>query len=305
MLERYYESPERILTTVNDSPFLTKLWEEYVKTGKGFLAFRNGEATLYIKGVCVASFSCKKETDYRINTRLLPISRSSIHLHESKFPDLITEQEWKDRLGLNIGFYDVLDEITENINKDSGPEDLQACEFYKFSPFSNTYGDWVLIDIEAAFNKSSKDNHLLDINHTDEGNNKRIDAVFFNPKTGGLFFIEVKRKSDPRMKDDETKRQVNRYKELIKKENETIVNSYNALINLLTKMGCGQFGQKSVSKVYLALAITEFSREEQKLELNEKIRQFEEDFPVVFIGNISSMKKGTLNKWERKIVNWK
>ena len=303
--KRVFDNPSGIVELINSNSFLRRICGEQVYKGKGFFAFRNGIASMYIKGVPLVYFDDSNLNDFRVVSRLLPVARSFVKAEKKTLPPVITEKSWQDRLNVDIGFSNVLCEILENIGLDSRPECAQVSSLYKYSPFSNVNERWFLIDIEAAFNEPKNEIIEAEIDDNLEENKKdnRVDVVFYDDNTSDLFFIEVKRSSDERLFNGEINTQMEGYKQLIKREGDAIKKAYSSVLSYYKSMGCAGIKNTDINNIYLALAITEYSQEEKTKYVTSTVKRLRSDFPVVSIGSFSNVKPETLKKWDKIIRN--
>lgn len=303
--DRNFKSIDVLHDAITQNNLLRILRNDYLSKGEAFLAFRNGEATIYIKGRQIVSI---KDTDCEpsIVARILPIARSQYPERDKK----LKEDEWINFIGSKFSFSDLLTEIVDFAEKDADPESEQVSALYKYSAFSSS-GRWILLDIEAYFKKSRKE--FKGGEHPD---NDRIDAVLYDTEDRQLLFVEVKRNCDKRLRNGEIQSQLKRYKTVTSREKDRIENSYNKVIGLYNNL-CDSDRLKPIDPskdILLLLVITEFSREDYKPnkhpeELKDAGIKYisglekelaKNDYPVESLGSFSSASQKTFtNKWKK------
>ena len=102
--------------------FLTAVYK-LVKNGEAFLSFRNDEATIYYNGQQLCNLTVKNKFEPSIYNQYLPITRSRLKMPELNLKKRnFLENEWLEDANLsNLNFAYVLNEIKDNIEKDSSP----------------------------------------------------------------------------------------------------------------------------------------------------------------------------------------
>lgn len=255
---------------LKDNCFLESIHNLLLKNGRALLTFRNDEATIYYNGNQLCNISATNGFQPSIYNQYLPITRSHIRdTQRNCAKENYIESQWQDDIKCShLSFVEVLSEIIDNIEKDSSPESLQASRFYRFSPLNSSENHKiVLLDIEAAF-------------ATPRGKTERIDLVFYHTEEQQLFFVEVKRLSDTRIKikkdadgivipPKKAIEQLNAYKNRIDTDRANIISQYNNVIRyyntLLKSTTIKSIPQNSVPKLGLLLVeYTSHDKEEVK-----------------------------------------
>ena len=263
--------------------FLQAINRELIQTGRAFLAFRNDEATIYYNGNQLCNLSEAHGYETMVYNHYLPITRShTLSGHLKKEP--YTIGQWRANIGsAKLSFASVIEEILDNLEKESSPESLQASRFYRFSPLNKqTAHEIVLLDIEAAFSSSDE--------KTD-----RIDLVFYHRKDRRLMFVEVKRLSDPRL-DPKGKEsadvidQLTRYQRRLKTEEQQITSQYNNTIDYYNTLSKGNLPHVSPElPPLLGLLLVEFNR--SAIKKKNKVRKMikRNGFKSYAIGDTSNV----------------
>lgn len=263
--------------------FLQAINRELIQTGRAFLAFRNDEATIYYNGNQLCNLPGSHGYETMVYNHYLPITRShTLSSHQKKEP--YTIGQWRKNIGSQkLSFESVIEEILDNLEKESSPESLQASRFYRFSPLNKqTAHEIVLLDIEAAFSSTGE--------KTD-----RIDLVFYHRKDRRLMFVEVKRLSDSRLypkgkESADVIDQFTRYEKRLRTEAQQITSQYNNTIDCYNTLSKGNLPHVLPKLPPLfGLLLVEFNRSAIK-QINEVQEMIESNgFKSYAIGDTSNV----------------
>lgn len=271
--------------------FLYEIYHELIQTGRAFLAFRNDEATIYYNGNQLCSLSGSSGYDPAIYNHYLPITRSrTLASHQKK--ESYSIEQWRKSIGSgDLSFESVINEILDNLEKESSPESLQASRFYRFSPLNRKANhEIVLLDIEAAFSGTGE--------KTD-----RIDLVFYHKVDRRLMFVEVKRLSDSRLYsksnakgavEAEVMGQLKSYKDRLDKKFQQINSQYSNVIDYYNALSGGNIPRIIPdSKPLFGLLLVEFSRSARDQERKRTVQEMiaENHFKMYAIGNTANATK--------------
>ena len=290
---RKISNMDALQNQLNTNGFLHEVNHKLIQNGRAFLAFRNDEATIYYNGNQLCSLSGSSGYEPTIYNHYLPITRSrTLASHKKKEPYSI--EQWRKSIGSgDLSFESVINEILDNLEKESSPESLQDSRFYRFSPLNRQANhEIVLLDIEAAFSGTGE--------KTD-----RIDLVFYHKVDRRLMFVEVKRLSDSRLYiksgtkgavEAEVIGQLKSYKDRLDKKFQQINSQYSNVIDYYNALSGGNIPRIIPnSKPLFGLLLVEFSRSARDQERKEAVQEMiaKEDFKMYAIGNTANATKGS------------
>lgn len=276
-----------LYSTEND---LMKSIKRDIEKGAAFFAFRpKNKIQMYYKGRSIFKTGANTK-NIKFNTN------RTIVLKDNNFN--------------KNNYINIKRQINEIIKKrkkgKSYREAYQTSALYKFS-WCNKSKDFILLDIEPQFNY-----HLID-KKKHKLKNSRVDAVLFDINSKCLFFVEVKRIEDDRLRkgDKESPKiskeivtQLNEYKNLIKENKKLILNEYKKVILAINKINNTNYLLDINKNIELAFLVTEYNKDQYKYikefkkRMVKELEQNEIKTRLWYIGNVFNVKYNTLKyKW--------
>ena len=230
---------ERLINDLKNAQ-LFDLLKKDIKAGKVFPAIRNNTIQFYYNGCLLFKYTQKGfETHYKYLMNNALSNSDKYVRNDGTAPIDPSDFIIRD-------FISGYESIKQSINTYAKPEALLTSGFYDKSFLKEgVKGDYLLIDIEAAFEKQPKvvadcDTQLADIQNGKRKGTDRIDAVFYDVKQHRIVFCEVKRFDDDRIvpKDGniEVLDQLQRYEDQIAKRRDEIIQAYNNSFKVYEKL---------------------------------------------------------------------
>lgn len=253
-----------------------------IEGGEVFPAIRSGSVDFYYRG---GRLFCFDKHGFKTHVKY-----ASVYDYNRSY---VNEVNLKEMVPVR-GFLESYPRIKENCEKYTSVEPDGISKLYKFSPFMNKPGRYVLLDVEVSLKQTSEDNEEPGYKENKPRSRMdRIDILMYDTKDCVLHFIEAKDFSNSEIWPKTSPRvieQVQKYNKQLARREKEIISAYSDYVSLLNKIFSLSLPnpKKMIHKVGLYIFGYDGYQQKSVMELKDNINKL--GVPVCVIGNPVSIK---------------